>query len=819
MILEDFENVLTLLAAILGLLGCLFKYIKSPKRGYLLLIVFFLSNYLSDYYWTIYTLVMHSYPTVSEFLAYLGWNIGYLVLLFTTLHMRRAPVKKYFHPVIFLPVLTNIPQFLLYLQYGGLFNNLWQVGITTIIMVICTQEIVFFIKNRKNSAAIPHFAIITLLYLLTEYVMWTASCFTWEQEYLNPYPYFTVLGAILIVMLVWGMQKDYGIEVSGYHKNELVEFRYQILFQAIVSFLICGASLGGYVLATILKDSITGMKIGTTSSDRIAVMLFVISVVLSLLILLFVYLFSLHYKRIRDKRQEMDIGKRSRFSFIFTIAITFSLMLFVVVYNTTLLYHASVTEINEDARDEVKSTAAELENYITTAKTTLRVVADTIDMMKKKGVSSAVIDEYLTSQTQRQSTHFDENFTGIYAYIDGIYMDGSGWIPPEGYDPVSRDWYSAAIIADGEIAIVPPYLDADTGDIVITFAKLIKGDENKTADSSLYNVVCLDVLVNHIQEITEQISVSGKGYGIVIDQNGFIVAHRDKAKRGEKISEIFENRIISFADEKFDTVINDEQCTLFTHAIMEKWLVIIVVSNDELLERVHSQLAVNILISIIMFLLITFFYYFGYRIEQYNNQKVESLNMEVVSALAEAIDAKDTYTNGHSSRVAKYSRMISAKLGYPETEQNEVYMMGLLHDVGKIGVPDEVINKPGRLTDEEFEMIKAHPVIGSKILERIKENPRLAIGARWHHERYDGKGYPDGISGENIPVEARIIAVADAYDAMTSRRSYRGIMPQEAVRSEIEKGIGTQFDPEFAKVMLCLIDDDTDYIMHEDSPE
>ena len=327
--------------------------------------------------------------------------------------------------------------------------------------------------------------------------------------------------------------------------------------------------------------------------------------------------------------------------------------------------------------------------------------------------------------------------------------------------------------------------------------------------------MCLDVLVNHIQEITEQISVAGEGYGIVIDQDGFVVAHKDKEKRGEKISDIFENRIISFANEQFDTVLNGEQYTLFTHAIMEKWLVIIAVSNDKLLERVHSQLAVNILISSIMFLLITFFYYFGYRIEQYNNKRVESLNMEVVSALAEAIDAKDTYTNGHSSRVAKYSKMICAKLGYPESEQNEIYMMGLLHDVGKIGVPDDVINKPTRLTDEEFAMIKTHPVIGSKILESIKENPRLATGARWHHERYDGKGYPDGISGEAIPEEARIIAVADAYDAMTSRRSYRGIMPQEAVRSEIEKGIGTQFDPRFAKIMLNLIDEDPDYTMHE----
>ncbi len=194
----------------------------------------------------------------------------------------------------------------------------------------------------------------------------------------------------------------------------------------------------------------------------------------------------------------------------------------------------------------------------------------------------------------------------------------------------------------------------------------------------------------------------------------------------------------------------------------------------------------------------------------------ESLSRHVVQALAEAIDAKDKYTNGHSARVAKYSVEIAKRYGYSEKEQEDIYMMGLLHDVGKIGVPDSVINKPGRLTDEEFAQIKVHPAIGAKILTSVTEMPKLAIGARWHHERYDGKGYPDGQKGDEILEEARIIAVADAYDAMTSHRSYRDILPQEVVRGEIEKGKGTQFDPVFADIMLQMIDEDKDYEMHED---
>ena len=144
-----------------------------------------------------------------------------------------------------------------------------------------------------------------------------------------------------------------------------------------------------------------------------------------------------------------------------------------------------------------------------------------------------------------------------------------------------------------------------------------------------------------------------------------------------------------------------------------------------------------------------------------------------------------------------------------------IFFMALLHDVGKIGIPDNVINKPGKLTDEEFALIKKHPVIGFDILKDITEMPEIGQGARWHHERYGGGGYPDGIEGEDIPVYARIIGMADAYDAMTSKRSYRGMLSQDVVKNEIEKGIGTQFDPTFAKIMLEMITEDVNYKLHE----
>lgn len=195
--------------------------------------------------------------------------------------------------------------------------------------------------------------------------------------------------------------------------------------------------------------------------------------------------------------------------------------------------------------------------------------------------------------------------------------------------------------------------------------------------------------------------------------------------------------------------------------------------------------------------------------------KLERISMQIVKALSGAIDAKDTYTNGHSTRVADYSREIAGRAGLSKDLQNDIYMIGLLHDVGKIGIPDAIINKPAKLTEEEYSTIQKHPVLGAKILGNIAEFPKLGTGARWHHERYDGKGYPDGISGEDIPVEARIIAVADAYDAMSSRRSYRDVLPQEKVYDEVKRGKGTQFDPVFAEIMLTMIEEDTDYQMRE----
>lgn len=204
----------------------------------------------------------------------------------------------------------------------------------------------------------------------------------------------------------------------------------------------------------------------------------------------------------------------------------------------------------------------------------------------------------------------------------------------------------------------------------------------------------------------------------------------------------------------------------------------------------------------------------SFQVKQKENS--EHMLEQSILLLSRTIEAKDHYTRGHSQRVAEYSRMIAERAGKSVEEQQQIYYAGLLHDIGKIRISDSIINKKGKLTDEEFGFIKLHPLAGEQILSGYSEFSDFMIGAKYHQEKYNGRGYPFGLSGEEIPEIARIIGVADAYDAMTSNRSYRKTLPQEVVRGEIEKNLGTQFDPVFGKIMLQIIDDDKDFSLRQE---
>ena len=200
--------------------------------------------------------------------------------------------------------------------------------------------------------------------------------------------------------------------------------------------------------------------------------------------------------------------------------------------------------------------------------------------------------------------------------------------------------------------------------------------------------------------------------------------------------------------------------------------------------------------------------------------QIEQLSFEIISTIASMIEAKDSYTKGHSVRVAEYSALIAKELGWKDEEIQNLKYIALLHDIGKVGIPDTVLNKPGRLTESEFNVIKSHTTIGGDILKDIETITDVGAGAKYHHERYDGSGYPCGLREEEIPVVARIIGIADAYDAMNSKRIYRDNLPEDVIRKELVCGRGTQFDPELLDVFVELFDEgkldiDFDYVDKE----
>ncbi len=199
-------------------------------------------------------------------------------------------------------------------------------------------------------------------------------------------------------------------------------------------------------------------------------------------------------------------------------------------------------------------------------------------------------------------------------------------------------------------------------------------------------------------------------------------------------------------------------------------------------------------------------------------EQVESLSRSAMEALAKTVDAKDRYTSGHSMRVARVACLIAKELGWDDEQIFELRFQGMMHDIGKIGVPDTVLNKPGKLSRIEFELIQAHTTVGSDILKNVTSIPGVEPAARNHHERYDGNGYPDHLAGEEIPLNARIIGIADAYDAMNSDRIYRKALPKSKIREELIKGKGTQFDPDIIDVFIKLLDEDrVDVFINDDS--
>ena len=314
--------------------------------------------------------------------------------------------------------------------------------------------------------------------------------------------------------------------------------------------------------------------------------------------------------------------KKSKLNLTLPLITTFILMVLVVVYTALLFYRISVSNIYEVGSDKISGISATLGNYLDTNKSVLWVTADTVNFMVSHGESNDVIWEYLILETERYKGQFDENYTGLYGYISGEYLDGLEWVPPADYEPTSREWYQLAKQEDG-LVVVPPYLDAQTGEMVISYCKPL-------SDSA--TVVAIDMFTTHIQEIIEETNINGKGYGFIVDKDGTIIAHADSSLNGQNYSALsgggdLMRKLSTTESGRFESVVDGKPCTVFTDAILDQWHLVIVVGNDTLFQAVYSQLFVNIVTNTLVFVLIALFYYFAYRKEEKSSREAEALKI------------------------------------------------------------------------------------------------------------------------------------------------------------------------------------------------
>ena len=516
--------------------------------------------------------------------------------------------------------------------------------------------------------------------------------------------------------------------------------------------------------------------------------------------------------------------KVSKKHFFITIIVTLAALVFLSAYMMTTFYNNARKDALALGESTLAQEKEQAEGYLSRALDIIQITSMEIEYLLKQDADSEVILAFLENESDYYMNSVDENFTGVYGWINGEYLDGIGWVPEADYVPTERVWYTDAVRADGEAVMISPYLDAQTGTIMISLSRMLYDKES---------VISLDISMETLQKLTEQINLNGHGYGFIIEGDGFVVAHSDVSEKGREYDEDAEKKelvekIIASGGKSFDMVLGGEKITVFSDRIINDWYVVMVVDNRGLYADLRILMVQSASMCLAVFLVIVLFCLVEmkrsnlYMVKlQESRRELEQLDETVLQMLARTIDAKDKYTRGHSIRVADYSRELAKRMGKSKRDQEKIYRAALLHDIGKIRIPDKILCKPGKLTDEEYAYIKLHPVSGFHILKSFSRDHTIATAAKYHHERYDGKGYPSGLTGKNIPEHARIIGVADAYDAMASNRSYRGALPQNVIRSELVAGKGTQFDPEIVEIMTQIMDEDTEYRLRqaEDFPK
>ena len=312
---------------------------------------------------------------------------------------------------------------------------------------------------------------------------------------------------------------------------------------------------------------------------------------------------------------------RQTLTTVITLLATFILMTLLTIFTVRVVFRTSYNSVYEIGEDRTSAITADLENYLENAKSVLWVAADTVDHMLVNGATNGEIINYITRESTNTEAQFDESYTGIYGVINGEYVDGVGWTPPEGYDPTLRDWYTTAVSANSEVVIVSPYVDAQTGNVIISICKSLSDPDN---------VLSLDLTLSGVQEIVEQIDINGTGYGFILNNDGMIIAHPDRSLNGSYCydqpggAELYA-KALEIRKGNFTTVIDGEKCTVFVDEVLDQWSLIIVTKNSEFFAAPSSLLVISIFINLCVFALLSAFYILGYRFQMRTNKRIEAM--------------------------------------------------------------------------------------------------------------------------------------------------------------------------------------------------
>ena len=655
MVLDYAENVIQLIATLSALLICLFQYISHKKRAWIYATVIFLCGLISCYYWTAFFLIMGDGPTISNYFSYLGWNASFAVLLVLLFHVKSPEERRCFHPLMLLPIPLNIWQLTLYLPYGGVVNSVYQVAVMTALACFSIQSICYYRRKRAEGAKRPYFAAAVLLFVCSEFGMWTSTCLDDIRSglYYLYYP-FSFLTSASFLLEVWALSRTVASEggASGLDRKRQMHLKAVCFIVAIV------CCTGGVILGTWMRNTMTASLEFTAEThyyDIISVVLFIVSLFLAAFAAAIVFLVNIGEQASENKElraaieagrysdadaaapDEADAGAaaaapqgreksdKNKTNLLVPLIIIFCLMICMVLYTSRAIQDAEVTNIQEIGEDKTASVAAQLENYLETAKSVLWVTADTVDLMSQHGITTEMILNYISAESEEQEQQFDESYTGIYGYIKGEFLDGLGWVPPEDYAPTEREWYKAALAAGGEPIIVSPYVDAQTGAVIISISRML---------SNGTDVLSLDVTLNYIQDNVADLQIKGKGYGFIVNsENGMIVAHQDEAMKGRYLTETEEQRTFmaqlrEARSGSFEFEMDGQKHTAFIQPIMDQWYVVIIVSSSELFAEVWRQMTINVLICTVIFVLIASIYIIGRRNEQIYARRIEDLRAE-----------------------------------------------------------------------------------------------------------------------------------------------------------------------------------------------